>query len=58
MPLPWSERESQWQACRVGHQVDLGADAASREAKGMVLRLLGIPLFYLRLRLRPSGWPG
>ena len=44
VPLPPGECEGERQACAIGHQVDLGADAPAREARRVVLRLLGIPL--------------
>jgi hypothetical protein len=41
--LPRGERERERQAGPVGNQVDLGADAPTREAERMLLRLLRIP---------------
>jgi hypothetical protein len=41
--LPLREHEGERQAGAVGYQVDLGADAATREAKRVVLRLVRTP---------------
>jgi hypothetical protein len=46
VPLPGSERKGLRQAGTVGHQVDLDAKAAAREAEGVVLRLFGISLLH------------
>lgn len=43
VPLPGRERKAERQACTIAHRVDLGAEAAAREAECMVVRLLRIP---------------
>ncbi len=43
VPLSRGERQGERQARAIGHEVDLGAEAAPREAKGVMLRLLEIP---------------
>jgi hypothetical protein len=43
MPLPGCAGEAEREAGSIAHQVDLGAEAAPREAKRVVVGLLWIP---------------